>query len=197
MKTLVTGAAGFIGFHLCRRLISDGHTVTGVDNLNDYYDPSLKTARLSMLGYRDGVSANEAFKFVRMDIADADAVDNLFEDGGYDVVVNLAAQAGVRYSIENPRAYVKSNVDGFLNILEGCRQYGIKHLVYASSSSVYGLNSKERRADGSCIQPSIWHTDDGAEIFHCIRPVGTTGHVAISFRGRHNVGATDKGVQQR
>ncbi len=142
MKTLVTGAAGFIGFHLCRRLISDGHTVTGVDNLNDYYDPSLKTARLSMLGYRDGVSANEAFKFVRMDIADADAVDNLFEDGGYDVVVNLAAQAGVRYSIENPRAYVKSNVDGFLNILEGCRQYGIKHLVYASSSSVYGLNSK-------------------------------------------------------
>ena len=83
MKTLVTGAAGFIGFHLCRRLISDGHTVTGVDNLNDYYDPSLKTARLSMLGYRDGVSANEAFKFVRMDIADADAVDNLFEDGGY------------------------------------------------------------------------------------------------------------------
>lgn len=140
MKILVTGAAGFIGYHLCRRLLADGHTVTGIDNLNDYYDPALKTARLALLGYRDGISTDPKFTFLRADIADTGTMTRIFSEGKFDTVVNLAAQAGVRYSIENPRAYVQSNVDGFLNILEGCRDNKVGHLVFASSSSVYGLN---------------------------------------------------------
>lgn len=132
---LVTGAAGFIGFHLALRLLRDGETVLGVDNLNTYYDVALKRARLALLAEHAG------FTFFEGSIADAPAMDRLFALHRPDRVVNLAAQAGVRYSLENPRAYTESNVTGFLNILEGCRQHGVKHLVYASSSSVYGLNT--------------------------------------------------------
>jgi UDP-glucuronate 4-epimerase len=133
---LVTGAAGFIGFHLCDRLLADGHRVVGLDNLNDYYDPNLKRARLARLEGRDG------FRFVRMDLADRDGIAALFAGERFGRVVNLAAQAGVRYSLVNPYAYVDSNVVGFLNILEGCRRHPVEHLVFASSSSVYGLNAR-------------------------------------------------------
>lgn len=132
---LVTGAAGFIGFHVVQRLINDGHSVHGVDNLNDYYDPALKAARLRIL------TAYPGFTFHRTDIADQASVEEIFAVHRPESVVHLAAQAGVRHSINNPRAYIDSNITGFLNILEHCRHGSIKHLVYASSSSVYGLNS--------------------------------------------------------
>jgi len=134
--TLVTGAAGFIGFHLCQRLLQRGVTVIGLDNLNDYYDPELKVARLNQLENQPG------FGFVRLDLADRDGVARLFNDIGFSRVVHLAAQAGVRYSIENPWAYIDSNVGGFMALLEGCRRHPVSHLVFASSSSVYGLNTK-------------------------------------------------------
>ena len=134
--TLVTGAAGFIGYHLSRRLVDRGDEVVGIDNLNDYYDVSLKEARLRQLDGRPG------FSFRRLDIADTDALLALFAEFRPEVVVNLAAQAGVRYSLKNPYAYVQSNLLGFTNILEGCRRHPVEHLVYASSSSVYGANTK-------------------------------------------------------
>ena len=129
---LVTGAAGFIGFHLARRYLDAGRPVVGLDNLNDYYDVSLKQARLDVL------RRNPAFEFVHADLADAAALNRLFEQYRFAVVVNLAAQAGVRYSLTNPQAYVESNLLGFVNILEACRHHGTRHLLYASSSSVYG-----------------------------------------------------------
>ncbi|NMC50349.1 MAG: NAD-dependent epimerase, partial [Desulfovibrio sp.] len=135
MNILVTGAAGFIGFHLSRRFLRMGHTVVGLDNLNPYYSVELKQARLALL------SENDRFRFVRMDMSDKEAVSRLFQENGFSHVVNLAAQAGVRYSIENPGAYVDTNLVGFANILEGCRHNGVQHLVFASSSSVYGLNT--------------------------------------------------------
>ncbi|MGK2855600.1 MAG: NAD-dependent epimerase [Thermoanaerobaculia bacterium] len=135
-RILVTGAAGFIGFHLSRRLLDRGDEVIGVDNMNDYYDVGLKEARLGQIDGRDG------FTFRKLDIADTDAMAALFSDVKPDVVVNLAAQAGVRYSLKNPYAYVQANLLGFTNILEGCRHNPVKHLVYASSSSVYGANTK-------------------------------------------------------
>ena len=135
-KILVTGAAGFIGFHLTQRLCSMGHEVHGIDNMNDYYDVSLKEARLKEL------QKHNSFSFIKADIADQDAIEKAFSDFKPDVVANMAAQAGVRYSLENPHAYVRSNLDGFINILEGCRHHKVKHLVFASSSSVYGANSK-------------------------------------------------------
>lgn len=134
MKVLITGAAGFIGFHVSRQLLEQGHSVVGLDNLNDYYEVSLKEDRLKEL------APYEHFRFVKMDLADRDAVARLFAEEGFNRVVNLAAQAGVRYSLENPHAYVDSNLVGFVNILEGCRQNKVEHLVYASSSSVYGAN---------------------------------------------------------
>ena len=134
-QILVTGAAGFIGFHVARRLLAAGHHVTGFDNLNAYYDPALKHARLAVLG------SEKNFRFVEGDLADATAVNTLFEQGKFTHVVNLAAQAGVRYSLINPGAYGASNLTGFLNILEASRKNDIKHLVYASSSSVYGANT--------------------------------------------------------
>ncbi|MEH6651174.1 MAG: NAD-dependent epimerase [Motiliproteus sp.] len=137
MKVLVTGAAGFIGFHVSQYLINRGDQVVGLDNLNDYYDVSLKQARLQQLADNQNASL---FRFVKIDLADTDAMASLFQSEKFDRVVNLAAQAGVRYSIENPRAYIDSNIVGFLNILEGCRHNGVEHLVYASSSSVYGAN---------------------------------------------------------
>ena len=136
MKILVTGVAGFVGFHLSRRLLENGDNVVGLDNLNDYYDVKLKLDRLKQLEGR------ECFRFVRMDLEEREAIAKLFTDERFDIVVNLAAQAGVRYSLENPYAYIESNIVGFINILEGCRHNNIKHLVYASSSSVYGANTK-------------------------------------------------------
>ncbi|MBP2197933.1 NAD-dependent epimerase [Pantoea cypripedii] len=136
MKFLVTGAAGFIGFHVSQRLLAAGHQVVGIDNLNDYYDVSLKQARL------DRIASHPAFSFSKMDLADRQAISSLFEHHGFDRVIHLGAQAGVRYSIENPHIYAESNLIGHLNILEGCRHHKVGHLLYASSSSVYGLNRK-------------------------------------------------------
>ncbi|MCX6865639.1 MAG: NAD-dependent epimerase [Verrucomicrobia bacterium] len=133
-KILVTGAAGFIGFHLTRRLLDQGHQVVGLDNLNDYYDVHLKQARLRML------EPHPAFRFVHASLADRPAMEALFAAERFERVVNLAAQAGVRYSLENPHAYIDSNIVGFMNVLEGCRCHTVKHLVFASSSSVYGAN---------------------------------------------------------
>ena len=133
---LVTGAAGFIGSYLSERLLGTGHSVIGFDNMNDYYDVKLKEARLNLL------EKYEKFSFIKGDLADKSAVEELFKKFKPDIVVNLAAQAGVRYSITNPEAYISSNVIGFFNILEACRNYPVEHLVYASSSSVYGTNKK-------------------------------------------------------
>ena len=135
MKILVTGAAGFIGAHVAQVLLARGDTVLGYDNLNDYYDPTLKEARLARLTGRPG------FSFVRGDVEDRALMEKTFADFAPDRVVHLAAQAGVRYSLKNPHAYIQSNIVGFTNILEGCRHHGVQHLVYASSSSVYGGNT--------------------------------------------------------
>jgi len=132
---LVTGAAGFIGFHLSKRLLARGDRVVGLDNINDYYDPQLKLARLARLEGTPG------FHLLRCGLEEREAVEQLFGTERFDMVVNLAAQAGVRYSLQNPHAYISSNICGFMNILEGCRHSGVKHLVYASSSSVYGANT--------------------------------------------------------
>jgi len=136
IKVLITGAAGFIGFHLAKQLNKSGYEVVGLDNLNDYYDVNLKQARLDILNQL------ESFSFHKADLQDNDSIQKIFAEEKVDYVVNLAAQAGVRYSIENPHAYTGSNVQGFLNILEACRHHKVKHLVYASSSSVYGANKK-------------------------------------------------------
>lgn len=132
----ITGAAGFIGFYLSKRLLESGAKVVGLDNMNDYYEVSLKEERLRLLNELEG------FTFIKGDLADKETVMSIFKDYQPDIVVNLAAQAGVRYSIDNPDAYIQSNLVGFFNILEGCRRYPVKHLVYASSSSVYGGNTK-------------------------------------------------------
>lgn len=137
MKYLVTGAAGFIGFYVSQRLLAAGHSVVGLDNLNDYYDVSLKLARLAQLENKDG------FEFIKLDLADREGMAALFAEQRFERVIHLAAQAGVRYSIENPLAYADSNLIGFVNVLEGCRHNKVGHLLYASSSSVYGLNKKQ------------------------------------------------------
>ncbi len=136
MKFLVTGAAGFIGFHVSERLLAAGHQVIGIDNLNDYYDVNLKLARLDLL------KPHSHFQFEKIDLADRGAMEQLFATQRFDRVIHLAAQAGVRYSIDNPHAYADSNLVGHLNVLEGCRHNKVGHLLYASSSSVYGLNRK-------------------------------------------------------
>ncbi len=135
-KVLVTGAAGFIGFYLCKKLLKEGYQVVGVDNLNSYYDVKLKKARLSQLKDKD------RFGFTKMSLEDREGIQSLFKAEKFDYVVNLAAQAGVRYSLKDPFVYIESNINGFLNILEGCRHHQVKHLIFASSSSVYGLNTK-------------------------------------------------------
>jgi len=153
MKILVTGAAGFIGFHLAKSLLGKGHQVVGIDNINDYYDINLKYARLNELGISRENSElflrcsessvhGSNFQFQRINLEDRQALPELFAEHNFEVVVNLAAQAGVRYSIENPEGYIDSNVVGYLNVLECCRHHNIKHLLYASSSSVYGENKK-------------------------------------------------------
>jgi UDP-glucuronate 4-epimerase len=133
---LITGVAGFIGFHIARRLLSDGRTVVGIDNINDYYDPRLKEARLDLL------KADPKFTFAKLDLADRAATKSLFERHRFPTVIHLAAQAGVRYSIQNPHAYIDANIEGFINVLEGCRHTDCGHLLFASSSSVYGANIK-------------------------------------------------------
>lgn len=154
MKILVTGAAGFIGFFLSKKLLEKGNQVVGLDNINDYYDVNLKYARLNELGV-ERINAEQSkvlinsskfpdFSFIRMNLEDRVGLPKLFESEKFDVVINLAAQAGVRYSLENPESYIDSNIVGFLNILECCRHHEIKHLLYASSSSVYGENSSEK-----------------------------------------------------
>jgi UDP-glucuronate 4-epimerase len=149
-KVLVTGSAGFIGMHTVLRLLHDGYEVVGLDNINDYYAVQLKWDRLRETGIDNGLISEgklvqsvryPSYRFVKMDLSDKEGILSLFRSEKFDYVVNLAAQAGVRYSLENPYVYAESNVTGFLNILEGCRQFGIKHLVYASTSSVYGLNT--------------------------------------------------------
>ena len=152
MNVLVTGAAGFIGYHLCEKLLSAGYTVVGLDNLNDYYDVNLKLGRLKQLGINEPTLAYNSlytsekhaqqFTFVQLNLEDTQAIDSLFKAQHFDLVCNLAAQAGVRYSLEQPFTYLDSNVTGFLSILEGCRNHQVKKLIYASSSSVYGLNEK-------------------------------------------------------
>src|ERR1700723_3322366 len=133
---LVTGAAGFIGFHVAQRLLSSGRKVVGLDSVNDYYDPALKQARLDIL------KGQSKFPFVKSDLANREATKSLFAQHRFPVVIHLAAQAGVRYSLENPHAYTDANIEGFLNVLEGCRHHGCGHLLFASSSSVYGANTK-------------------------------------------------------
>lgn len=151
MKLLITGTAGFIGFHLANRLIARGDYVVGLDSINDYYDTGLKYARLEYAGIpRDEIEYGKLvasrkhpnYRFIQLNLEDREALHQLFAQEQFDAVVNLAAQAGVRYSLINPQAYLDSNITGFLNILEGCRHHGVKHLAYASSSSVYGLNEK-------------------------------------------------------
>jgi UDP-glucuronate 4-epimerase len=167
MTFLVTGTAGFIGFHLANRLLKDGHTVLGMDNLNTYYDVSLKHSRLREAGIEPGdlqygtylrSSNNQGYTFIQLDLEDKFTLQKAFDRFSPDVVINLAAQAGVRYSIENPDAYVSSNIIGFMNILECCRNHKVKHLVYASSSSVYGLNGQE-------VFETSQHTDHPVSLY--------------------------------
>lgn len=149
MNTLVTGAAGFIGFHLSKALLKEGYQVAGIDNLNSYYSPKLKKDRLAELGihsvqkeeWTESIT-DKNFRFIKADISNRQIIEKIFEEEDLDVVINLAAQAGVRHSLDNPHAYTSSNIEGFLNILEGCRNHPVKHLIYASSSSVYGDNKE-------------------------------------------------------
>ena len=166
MKILVTGTAGFIGYHLAKKLLERGDEVIGLDNINDYYDVELKYARLKQLGIdREDIIDDEVInsstfkhKFIKTDLVNSSIIDQLFELEQFDAVCHLAAQAGVRYSIENPRAYIDSNIVGFMNILEACRNYGVKNLSYASSSSVYGLNKSQpfKTTDGTNHPVSLY-----------------------------------------
>lgn len=154
-KVLVTGAAGFIGFHLSNLLSKAGYEVVGIDNINEYYDPNLKLTRLQALGIDTTVIKYDEkiegkITFIKLDLTDAKNIKKLFATQQFDYVVNLAAQAGVRYSLENPQAYIDSNITGFLNILEACRAYPVKHLVFASSSSVYGLSEEIPFSEDNC-----------------------------------------------
>ena len=160
-KILISGAAGFIGYHLSQRLLKEGHEIYGIDNLNDYYDPALKQARLSQLNITtkskpaaelveasgDNTFDLSTFDFRQLDLQDYDGLTRVFAEFQPDIVINLAAQAGVRYSLENPRSYIESNLDGFFNILEASRQHGVQNFIYASSSSVYGNNEKSPFAE--------------------------------------------------
>ena len=195
-KILVTGTAGFIGFHLSQRLLTMGHQVVGLDNLNSYYDVRLKEARLSQL------IPLPNFRFVRKGLEERDKLHQLFAAENFEIVVNLAAQAGVRYSLTNPYAYIDSNIVGFINILEGCRHYGVRHLVYASSSSVYGANtampfSVHQNVDHPVslyaatkkANELMAHTysslyglpSTGLRFFYRLRPLGPPGYGPFSF----------------
>ena len=198
MRVLVTGAAGFIGFHVARALLARGDAVMGFDNVNDYYDPRLKEARLAELG-----AAGGDWRFLRADLADRAAVDAAFADARFDRVIHLAAQAGVRYSLENPMAYVESNLAGFTHILEACRAAATPHLVFASTSSVYGGNTTmpfsrgpgrrppaavlrrhqaRERADGARLRPSLPPALHRPALLHRLRALGPAGHGADDLR---------------
>ncbi|MGY3792221.1 NAD-dependent epimerase [uncultured Aquimarina sp.] len=164
MKILVTGAAGFIGFHVTRRLLTMGHEVIGFDNINSYYDPQLKYDRLKEVGIPKNLivekkyvqsSIHSQYRFIKMELTQKAALMDLFRYERFDAIIHLAAQAGVRYSLENPDVYIKSNVEGFLNILEACRHYPVKHLAYASSSSVYGNTKKTPFSVDDCVDHPI------------------------------------------
>jgi nucleoside-diphosphate-sugar epimerase len=211
MKILVTGAAGFIGFTTARRLLERGDEVVGLDNLNEYYDVRLKLARLEILKQMPG------FRFVKLDLADRPGMTALFEQERFGRVIHLAAQAGVRYSIENPLAYVDSNVVGFANVLEGCRHHGVEHLVYASTSSVYGANTKmpfsvhqnvdhplsfyaaTKKANElmAHVCAPVLAAGDRPAILHGIRAVGTAGHGAVPVHAQHPRGRADQRLQLR
>lgn len=155
-KVLITGMAGFIGHHLAKLLVTSNYTVVGLDNINDYYDPKLKLARLEDLGFNtqkieyNKLLVLESISFIKLDLTDLKNIKQLFKDQQFDFVVNLAAQAGVRYSLENPHSYVDSNITGFLNILESCREFPVEHLIFASSSSVYGLSEDIPFKEDNC-----------------------------------------------
>ena len=199
-RIVLTGCAGFIGSHVARRLLRDGHAVSGLDSLNDYYDPALKRARLALL------APERAFQFTHADVADRHALAAVLDGAAPEYVIHLAAQVGVRNSVKNPRAYTEANLDGFFNVLDGCARRGVRHLVYASSSSVYGANEKvpfsEDRSGRSPISyyaatkkanevmahayahlvPAARHR---AALLHRVRPVGPPGHGADPVRAGH------------
>ncbi len=197
--------------HVAQRLLARGDHVVGIDNLNDYYDVDLKQARLEQL-------RRPGFEFEKLDVADGPAIEGLFARHRFDRVVHLAAQAGVRYSLINPHEYVRSNITGFLNILEACRHHPVAHLVYASSSSVYGGNTRlpfaesdnvdhpvslyaatqeVERADGAHLQPPVRHPDHRAALLHRLRPVGPAGHGAVPVHQGDPRGTTRRRVQPR
>lgn len=212
MKILVTGSAGFIGYHLSKRLLEAGNQVVGIDSINDYYDVRLKYARLETAGiHRNLVAKGQpvqsdrypAYRFIQMHLEDRQALQNLFGTEKFDAVVNLAAQAGVRYSIENPYAYIDSNIVGFLNLLECVRHNPVRHFVYASSSSVYGGNTKTpfseedrvdnpvssmlprkiERTDGARLFRIVRNSDHRFTVFHGIWPLGTSRYGPLLFAG--------------
>jgi UDP-glucuronate 4-epimerase len=218
MKILVTGTAGFIGYHLANKLINAGHEVVGLDIINDYYDVNLKYGRLKQTGivrtdieYGKIVTSklHPNYRFIKLKLEDRDNLNALFAKEKFDRVCNLAAQAGVRYSLTNPQAYIDSNIVGFINILEACRYYHVNHLVYASSSSVYGLNEKIPFSEKDNVDHPISlyaaskksnelmaHTNNRLAILYRIWPLGQTRHGIVHFHQSHFSRKTYSGIQQ-
>ena len=212
VKILLTGAAGFIGSTRAQKLLARGDEVVGLDNLNDYYDPNLKRARLAIL------EREPKFRFVKMDLADKGGMKSLFAREKFPRVIHLAAQAGVRYSLENPQAYIDSNVTGTLNVLEGCRHNDAEHLVFASTSSVYGLNTNmpfsraprrrpsavavrvdqaRQRAHGAQLRRAVQTTGDRPALLHRVRSLGPARHGAVPVHEEHPRGQAHRRVQPR
>ena len=224
-KFLITGTAGFIGFHLANALLQRGEEIVGLDNINDYYDVNLKYARLNEAGImRDEVEWNSparskkyaGYRFVRMDLTDRENLTRLFRSEKFDYVIHLAAQAGVRYSLDHPDVYIQNNIVGFFNILEACRHYPVKHLLYASSSSVYGNNEKvpfseddnvdhpvslyaatqkSNEPDGLQLQSTVRHPSNGIEFLHCIRPMGPPQYGNLEVQRSHDEQQTHSGLR--
>jgi len=174
-KVMVTGSAGFIGFHLCRKLLDNNIAVVGLDNLNPYYDPELKKARL------DQLTPHQAYSHINLDLSDRQGMAELFSGHSFDAVVNLAAQAGVRYSLINPHSYVDTNIVGFVNLLEGCRHSGVNHFIFASSSSVYGANTRmpfsvhhnvDHPVSLYAARTPVWPGSHRTKVLYCLRTLG-------------------------